>query len=58
MKKPNDVKNINTYQKNRKSVYEIRNYREMNKVSNTATRSNTENGHILEQILSDMAWYG
>jgi len=58
MKKKNDIRIINTHQKNRKSAYEIGNYQGRQKLSNTETRSNSENGHILEQILSDMAWYG
>jgi len=59
MKKSNKIKISNTYyQKNKKSIYGMENNQNNSKLSNTEIRSNSENGHILEQILSDMAWYG
>jgi len=58
MKKSNKIKISGTYQKNRKSISGMESHQNNSKLTNTETRSNSENGHILEQILSDMAWYG
>ncbi len=57
----NNLKNIkgsNTHQKCQKQHHDNGNDHADNKDCNDEVRSNNENSHILEQILSDMAWYG
>jgi len=58
MKKLNKIESISTYHKNRKSIYSMESNQDNNKLINTEARPNSENSYILEQILSDMAWYG
>ncbi len=47
-----------THQKSQKQLNDSENYHTEKKVGNDETRPLNENGHILEQVLSDMAWYG
>ncbi|VAW84767.1 hypothetical protein MNBD_GAMMA17-1566 [hydrothermal vent metagenome] len=58
MKNSKDSKIDATYQKNKKKINDSGNCHTDNKVSNDETRSLNENSYILEQVLSDMAWYG
>jgi len=58
MNRMNNGQHDNVYQKEQERNSDIKNYQGNNKASNTDTRPGSENGNILEQILSDMAWYG
>ncbi len=46
------------HKKNKMQFNDSRNYHTDNQVRNDETRPVNENSHILEQVLSDMAWYG
>jgi len=47
-----------THQKNQKQRNDKGNHHVDNKTRNDDSRSNNENTKILEQIFSDMTWYG
>jgi len=58
MKNLNTIISSTTHQKSQKQINDSGNYHADNRVNNNETRANNENSLILEQILSDMAWYG
>jgi len=58
MKNFKHSKTSSAHKKSQKQFNDSQEHRTNNRVIKNETRSFDENGHILEQVLSDMAWYG